>query len=131
MCVILSSFFACLVLHTVEFQKRGLPHAHIIIWLAQDTSQPNPSFIDKFISAEIPDPCADPLGYALVAEHMMHGPCGPAHQSCPCMKKGKCSKRFHKAYQSQTVVDENGFARYKRSDNGRYIEKGNVRLDSG
>ncbi|CAD6245622.1 unnamed protein product [Miscanthus lutarioriparius] len=75
------------VLHKVEFQKRGLPHAHIIIWLGQDTSQPNPSFIDKFISAEIPGPCTDPLGYALVAEHMMHGPCGPAHQSCPCMKK--------------------------------------------
>jgi hypothetical protein len=69
----------CLVLHTVEFQKRGLPHAHIIVWLAQDTLHPSPAFIDKHISAEILDPRVDPLGYALVAEHMMHGPCGPGH----------------------------------------------------
>jgi len=42
-------FFACYrvssdllpVLHTVEFQKRGLPHAHILIWLKRvDTEMP-------------------------------------------------------------------------------------------
>jgi hypothetical protein len=40
-----------------------------------------------WISAEIPDPELDPLGYALVAEHMMHGPCGDKNWNCPCMKK--------------------------------------------
>ncbi|WVZ94970.1 hypothetical protein U9M48_040790, partial [Paspalum notatum var. saurae] len=106
------------VLHTVEFQKRGLPHAHIILWVAQDTSQPSPAFIDKFISAEIPDPDEDPLGYALVAEHMIHGPCGPGYETCPCMKNGKCSKKFPKAFQEETILDEGGFAVYKRPNNG-------------
>jgi hypothetical protein len=125
------SLSVCLVLHTVEFQKRGLPHAHIIIWLARDTSHPTPALIDTYISAEIPDPHVDPLGYALVAEHMMHGPCGPGHENCPCMKKGKCSKRFPKKYQPQTHVDETGFALYKRPHNRMYIEKSNKRLDNG
>ncbi|CAD6243026.1 unnamed protein product [Miscanthus lutarioriparius] len=119
------------VLHTVEFQKRGLPHAHIIVWLSQDTSQPTPAFIDRFISAEIPDPDLYPLAYALVAEHMVHGPCGTGFETCPCMKKGKCSKRFPKQYQIETNVDGGGFAVYRRSDNKRYVQKGTRRLDSG
>jgi len=120
-----------LVLHTVEFQKRGLPHAHIIVWLAQDTSQPSPAFIDKFISAEIPDTYVDPLGYALVAEHMMHGPCGHGYATCPCMKDNKCSKKFPKTYQDETTIDANGFAVYKRPFNLRFIEKSGARLDNG
>jgi hypothetical protein len=41
--------------------------------------------IDSFVCAEIPDPVADPLGYALVAEFMMHGPCGTDNPKCPCI----------------------------------------------
>ena len=43
-----------------------------------------PKLIDKWISAEIPDPNEDPLGYVLISEHMMHGPCG-AKKSKLCM----------------------------------------------
>ncbi|WVZ58176.1 hypothetical protein U9M48_008472, partial [Paspalum notatum var. saurae] len=89
-----------------------------------DTSHPTPGFIDIFISAEIPDPNEDPLGYALVAEHMMHGPCGSAFPRCPCMKKGRCSKGYPKPFQEVTTLTEDGFALYKRPDNGRFIEKG-------
>ncbi|KAJ1266692.1 hypothetical protein BS78_08G171500 [Paspalum vaginatum] len=118
------------VLHTVEFQKRGLPHAHIIIWLLQDTSHPTPDFIDRFISAEIPDPNEDPLGYSLVAEHMMHGPCGAAFPRCPCMKKGRCSKGYPMPFQELTALTEDGFALYKRPNNGQFVEKGGVKLDN-
>ncbi|KAG2659831.1 hypothetical protein PVAP13_1KG278905 [Panicum virgatum] len=118
------------VLHTVEFQKRGLPHAHMIFWTADDTTNPSASMIDKYISAEIPDPKDDPLLYALVAEHMIHGPCGKDNPNCPCMKNGKCSKGFPKKFQEETTIDENGFAIYKRPNNGRYVQKGGVRLDN-
>ncbi|XP_066340366.1 uncharacterized protein [Miscanthus floridulus] len=65
-----TSFGPCnAVLHTVEFQKRGLPHAHIILWTSTDTSSPTTAMIDKYAAAEIPDPKIDPLGYALVSEH--------------------------------------------------------------
>ena len=118
------------VLHTVEFQKLGLPHAHIIFWVSEDTSTPTAAFIDNFISAEIPDPNEDPLLYTLVAEHMIHGPCGPDNPKSPCMKNGKCSKGFPKSFQSETTIDKNGFAVYKRPDNGRFVQKGQCRLDN-
>ncbi|KAL6662326.1 hypothetical protein ACP70R_000185 [Stipagrostis hirtigluma subsp. patula] len=119
------------VLHCIEFQKRGLPHAHLLIWLSMDTSQPSAELIDSFISAEIPDPEVDPLGYALVAEHMMHGPCGQFNPKAPCMKNGVCSKRFPKPFEDNTRIDDQGFAVYKRAKNGRYVKKGNANLDNG
>ncbi|KAM0871585.1 hypothetical protein ACQ4PT_039291 [Festuca glaucescens] len=77
------------VLHTVEFQKRGLPHADILVWQDKEKrGEVTPALIDSFILAKIPDPVEDPLGYALVAEFMMHGPCGEHNPKCPCMKDG-------------------------------------------
>ena len=37
----------------IEFQKRGLPHAHIVVKFLHE---PPLSAIDSFISAELPDP---------------------------------------------------------------------------
>lgn len=118
------------VLQTVEFQKRGLPHAHIILWTKTDTTEPTPSLIDSYVSAEIPNPADDPLAYALVAEHMTHGPCGSLNRTCPCMKDAKCSKFFPKPYNEETFVDQDGFARYRRRSNDLFIEKGGHRLDN-
>ncbi|KAM0864742.1 hypothetical protein ACQ4PT_043732 [Festuca glaucescens] len=113
------------VLHTVEFQKRGLPHAHILTWQdKKERGEVSPALIDSFVCAEIPDPVEDPLGYALVAEFMMHGPCGEDHPKCPCMKDGVCSKKFPKTFQDETSIDEVGFPVYRRPDNGRFIMKG-------
>ena len=89
-----------------------------------------PALIDSFVCAEIPDPVKDPLGYALVAEFMMHGPCGEDNPKCPCMKGGFCSKKFPKEFQEETSIDEKGFPVYRRPDNGRFIMKNKVRLDN-
>ena len=86
--------------------------------------------IDSYVSAEIPDPKDDPLGYALVAEHMIHGPCGPQNPTCPCMKDGKCSKHFPKPYHEETSVNSDGFALYIRHQNNLYIEKGGLQMDN-
>ncbi|XP_019086315.1 PREDICTED: uncharacterized protein LOC104720511 [Camelina sativa] len=64
------------VVYTIEFQKRGLPHAHILVWLRDDMRNPTNTDIDKIISAEIPDENNDPEGYQLVEQFMTHGPCG-------------------------------------------------------
>jgi hypothetical protein len=42
--------------------------------------------INSVINAEILDPTADPLAYALVEEHMVHVPCGKLNSNSPCMK---------------------------------------------
>jgi hypothetical protein len=120
----------CAVLYTVEFQKRGLPHIHCLVWLANSNPEFSASAIDAFISAEIPDRDADPLGYALVEEFMIHGPCGDANKNCPCMEDDKCSKNFPKSFQDETIVDEFGFTIYKRRNDGRHVLKNGVKLDN-
>lgn len=42
--------------YTVEFQKRGLPHAHILAWLSAADSPNTADDYDRFCCAEIPDP---------------------------------------------------------------------------
>lgn len=63
-----------------------MPHVHILVWLNKNNYDITVDILNRFISAEIPNPVEDPLGYALVAEHMIHGPCGDKNISCPCMK---------------------------------------------
>jgi len=89
-----------------------------------------PTLIDSFVTADIPDPTVDPLAYGLVAEHMMHGPCGRLHPTCPCMKNNKCSKFFPKTHQNETSVDADGFAVYRCPKNDLYIDKGGQHLDN-
>ncbi|GKE59681.1 helicase, partial [Tanacetum coccineum] len=64
------------VVYVIEFQKRGLPHAHILLWLEEHAKCKTPSDIDDIISAELPSPTDDPEGFSAVSEFMLHGPCG-------------------------------------------------------
>ncbi|OMP04886.1 DNA helicase PIF1, ATP-dependent [Corchorus olitorius] len=66
---------AIAVTYTIEFQKRGLPHVHILLWLENSASFRTPARIDQFISAELPDNHTDSIGYEAVKQFMMHGPC--------------------------------------------------------
>jgi hypothetical protein len=118
------------VLYTVEFQKRGLPHIHYLVWLADTQSQFSATAVDQFICAEIPDKDTDPLGYALVDEFMIHGPCGNDNKKCPCMKDDKCSKHFPKSFQDETIVDDFVFTIYRRRNDGRHVWKNGVKLDN-
>jgi hypothetical protein len=88
------------------------------------------SVVDNFICAEILDVNTDPLGYALVDEFMIHGPCGQSNRNCPCMKNNKCSKKFPKDFQDETTIDDFGFALYMRRDDDRHVVKRGVRLDN-
>ncbi|GFW48877.1 helitron_like_N domain-containing protein [Trichonephila clavipes] len=76
-------------LYTIERQKRGLPHAHILVWLKDRI---RPEEIDQIISAEIPDPLIDQELFDIVTKHMIHGPCGAFNMTSPCIKNGKCKK---------------------------------------
>ena len=117
-------------IHVIEYQKRGLPHAHILIWLVTAAKIRTGDDIDSLISAEIPDPEASPELYRIVTTCMMHGPCGTANPNARCMVNGKCDKDFPKKFQPETAMEVNGYPLYKRSDNGRYVEKNGVPLDN-
>ncbi|XP_047949496.1 uncharacterized protein LOC125195385 [Salvia hispanica] len=118
------------VVYTIEFQKRGLPHSHILLFLSNEDKQPRPQRIDEIISAEIPDPVSDPGYFKNVQEYMVHGPCGVVRKSSPCMRNGRCSKYFPKKFVVATTFDDDGYPVYRRRDSGRVIMKDGVPLDN-
>ncbi|XP_039688594.1 uncharacterized protein [Medicago truncatula] len=117
-------------MYTIEFQKRSLPHAHILNFLHPSAKYPTPADTDKIIAAEIPDPNTHLELYNLVKSHMLHGPCGRARISSPYMKNLKCSKFFPKKFNETTVVDQNGYPLYKRSSKIHTIVKNGISLDN-
>ncbi|XP_058732948.1 uncharacterized protein LOC131604533 [Vicia villosa] len=118
-------------MYTIEFQKRGLPHAHILIFLHPSNKYPGPEDIDKIISAEVPDPETHPRLYSLVKAHMVHGPCGLANPKTPCTKDGRCTKFYPKKFQPTTIVDQEGYPVYRRRDNKHTIEKNGLIFHGG
>lgn len=85
-------------------QKRGLPHAHIILFLDErfKNSLRNSVNVDNVISAEIPPPEDDELR-KLVLTHMMHKPCNIPSMPSVCKNiESKSSKKFPKAFRSDT-----------------------------
>ncbi|CEP11614.1 hypothetical protein, partial, partial [Parasitella parasitica] len=90
------------VVRTIEYQKRGLPHVHILLFLDNEKDRFDTSEkIDSIISAEIPDADTDKDLYNIVTKNMMHGPCGDINPKSPCMVEDafgimKCSKGFPK-----------------------------------
>nr|GEZ44357.1 DNA helicase [Tanacetum cinerariifolium] len=48
------------VLYTIEFQKRGLPHCHTLLWVGSKSKITDASQINEYISADLPDPVKDP-----------------------------------------------------------------------
>ncbi|XP_074300352.1 uncharacterized protein LOC141631602 [Silene latifolia] len=122
----MNMFFA--VVYTIEFQKRGLPHAHIVLFLHREDKFPTAADVDKIISAEIPDPTTNPVLHSVVCEYMLHGPCGKAKPSCPCMVGGKCSKYYPKPCTERTTVGGDGYPIYKRSKEGVTVIKDDVPL---
>ncbi|CAH1448406.1 unnamed protein product [Lactuca virosa] len=118
------------VVYTIKFQKRGLPHSHICLFMHSECKLPTVEYIDPIISAEIPNIDEDPELYSLVKEFMIHGPCGAENFNCPCMVDRKCSKNFPKQFCNHTSVDSDGFPLYRRRNDGNFVEKSGVQLDN-
>ncbi|KAH9094889.1 hypothetical protein Ae201684P_022207 [Aphanomyces euteiches] len=76
---------------SVEFQKRGLPHAH-----------------NMYFSAEIPDKEKNPRLHKIVTTCMIH------KCSDRCLENGKCKKSFPKAYCDETSIGSDGYPLYRR-----------------
>ncbi|XP_062080881.1 uncharacterized protein LOC133785677 [Humulus lupulus] len=117
-------------IYTIEFQKRGLPHANILLFLHSTLKNPSADHIDNIISAEIPDLNVDPDGYNAVNKFMIHGPCGKLNSNSPCMMQDRCTKHFPKKFNDQTTIDTDGFPIYKRRNTGIHVEKKGVLLDN-
>ena len=116
----------------IEFQKRGLPHAHILLILHPDNKPTTTQDIDTIVSAEIPDPIRFPLAHATVTRNMMHGPCGDLNPNAICMQNNRCQKKYPHAFTPETTQSESGYPVYRRREDGRFVERNSrtIQLDN-
>ena len=117
-------------IHVIEFQKRGLPHAYLLIDLANDDKFRIAEDLDCIISAEIPDATPHPRLHAIVKRTMMHGPFGIMYPNCSCMVDGKCSNGFSKPFQQQTEFSVEGYPIYQRKTSGVLVNVRSHDLDN-
>lgn len=102
-------------IYVIEFQKRGLPHAHILLIFADEDKLRSADQYDKLICAEIPNKDTHPRLHTIVVGNMLHGPCGdtnPAEKRC--QDNGCCSKNFPKRFCSETTDKHDSFPEYRR-----------------
>lgn len=112
----------------IAFQKRGLPHAHLLIILRKEDKFKTAGQVDDVIGAKLPPAPEDIFDddpseqmrkrrqenwlEEIVVDNMVHGPCGETGPSMPCMftkdgqRCGKCAKGFPKEFQRNTIWDE-------------------------
>jgi hypothetical protein len=126
----------------VEFQKRGLPHAHILLILASADQLRSAQDIDDCICAELPP---DPKNFKdgsmeqqqaqrlqdVIVKQQVHGPCGDENPWCPCMYDNSgqhlesCSKGYPMQFQTTTIWDESAkhplYRRRSTQQGGRQI----------
>ena len=119
---------------SLEFQKRGLPHVHMLIWLAPEDKPTTKEIIDSLVCCEIPAPANNKELFELVKTHMIHGPCGRLNRQSPCMTPPKpnsgqvgpqCSKDFPKSYRAETRCLPDFYPTYRR----RSVEDGGVEFN--
>ena len=108
-------------LHVIEFQKRGLPHAHILIILDQTDRPLSADAVDEIVRAELPHapapdaPAEEHAEYnalvKLVVEQMTHNDCTcEAHPTCMYDANNKrrdaCKAHFPKEFHAETTFNE-------------------------
>ena len=116
--------------YVIEFQKRGLPHAHILLILSPEDKPKTPEEFDNIVCAEIPDEELQPLLFETISRNMIHGPCGHLNSSSPCMVDGNCSKHYPREFIEATTVNKYGYPLYRRRDNNMTIKKKKAIIDN-
>ena len=97
--------------YTVEFQKRGLPHAHILLIIDERSKLRTRDHVDKFVVAEMPNPQLFPNLFRAVTSFNTHK-CQPGR--CKADPNSECARGFPKAYTKETDVMTDLYPLYRR-----------------
>ena len=92
------------LIHSIEFQKRGLPHAHIAIRCCKDIQDED---YKNYIFAQLPG-LNQPELRELVLRHMIHGPCEGTRFQCRADNPRFCSKNFPQPKTEEAFFDQRG-----------------------
>eukprot|EP00980_Cylindrotheca_fusiformis_P006342 scaffold1356_cov123-Cylindrotheca_fusiformis.AAC.23 len=105
-------------LSVTEFQKRGMPHGHVILLIDPNDAPRTGNDIDQYISAQLPDQTANPELFEIVTKYMLHGPCSGGY----CQREdGSCRFHYPQPYLNETIWESNESTTilYRRPNNGR------------
>ena len=110
--------------HTIEWQKRGLPHFHALFIMSNDWRIKTSEDVDSAQWARIPEDCEEFAELRRrVIEHMIHGPCSIEYGSPCCQKTGKCSKGYPKPFSERSSIGSDGYAVPRRPNDGQHVKK--------
>jgi len=112
---------------TIEYQKRGLPHLHLLVFLRTDHQFLTAGNIDGFISAKL-RPADDIVSQEVrgIIETTMVHTHYVAHNGHTLSMQGldplsvqTCLKGYPRAFQAETIIHEDGYPTCRRRDAGQ------------
>ena len=97
--------------YVIEFQKRGLPHAHILMIMEDKDTPKRPEHYDRVVTAEFSD---DPKIREVQAEFMYHRCDKRCENDTGRGGDGHCSKGYPKEFREHTTDSHDSFPEYRR-----------------
>lgn len=107
------------LMYVIEYQHRGMPHAHIVLRLAHAPTVDHgedlrADWIEQHICAELPDKQTDSEYYNAVSMHMIHR-CAVAENGCKSEPNDHCKRGYDThLVQLRTTFNDKGFPQYVR-----------------
>jgi hypothetical protein len=92
----------------IEFQMRGSPHLHALIWtsdcpkLISESKDAYVEYIDKHVQANLPDENDEPELYEMIKMYQKHN----HSKTCRKYKNVSCCFNFGQVFTKQTIVAE-------------------------
>ncbi|XP_073120058.1 uncharacterized protein [Henckelia pumila] len=120
----------CAYFYVVEFQKRGLPHIHMLIILKKEHKINSTDQFDDYVSAELPEEEKNPRLFNVVVKHMMHGPCGHLNKTNSCMVRGQCKSHYPQKFCERTVQGKDGYPIYRRRNDSQTVDVRRAKLNN-
>lgn len=102
----------CCWIYLVELQKRGLPHAHTLIWLYNKTD------LSEFEYVKIYETNVNKDVHEILTKNFILGSCGTLNSVSPF------NKRYSQALVSNTVIENDGYLLRRRKsakDGGKLV----------
>ena len=93
-------------IHRVEFQVRGIPHIHSFIWIQNapnmtpETEEESIQFVEKLVSAKLPDPVSESELYEHVKAYQIH----THSRTCRKYKKKDCRFNYDRFFSGRTIL---------------------------
>ncbi|PIA26331.1 hypothetical protein AQUCO_09500059v1 [Aquilegia coerulea] len=99
--------------YTIEFQKRGLPHMHALLFLHPEDKIRTTDQVDIIVCAKFPDPIKHPALFETIKKCIVHGPCGTRNMESVCMENKVCKSRYPRENVNDTRIDVDGYPIYR------------------